>query len=523
MSSKNKKKSLRNYDYKQAFKRKSDHSLIKKVGMTVIAANLMVGPVGSYISNTGEVSFLPQENVAEAASLAEVQLLTDVNVDATLNEPVAGEPYNLNLNLNGTGLADVELVSPERTVVFHAPDIAGEMVHSGGTASVQVDILPINLQEDLPTLYGLINPLTNTLTTSVSTITSLLAANPLVTLNGIDELNASLDALNNLDVALQDLSSYTDNVEYTVGPDGEVVVSFSDGLGNHLDTAVNDVVLQLLNDVVEAIGNLNASGIGSSVLNPVLSTLSGLVDSTVVPLVNEITSGAVDLTSDLAGVQVIGQTNVNLDVLVNNPSGVSGEVVVQGAGIQDSVIDAALLSSLESSDTIVFDEDAAAPVLESAEIAGDSTDGYTVTGNAQEPGDRVVVTDSDGVEVGTSVVAEDGTYEAPIAPGSVDVGENLGVQAIDEAGNTSETISVTVPDDSDATAPILGSADIDGNSTDGYIVTGDAEEPGDTVIVTDSEGTEVGTGVVAEDGTYEAPIAPGSVDPQEIASSDSAG
>ena len=87
MSSKNRKKSLRNYDYKKAFKRKSEHSLMKKVGMTVIAANIMVGPVGSYITNTSEANYLPQENVAEAASLAEVQLLTDVTIDAELSDP----------------------------------------------------------------------------------------------------------------------------------------------------------------------------------------------------------------------------------------------------------------------------------------------------------------------------------------------------------------------------------------------------------------------------------------------------
>lgn len=127
MSNNDKKKIAKNYDYKKALKRKSDHSLMKKVGMTVVAANIMMAPLGQYIEHfSGHTGV---ENVAEAASLAEVQLLTDVAIDATLSPedvaPADGEPYNLNLNLNGTGLADIELVNPDRTVVFHAPDLAG--------------------------------------------------------------------------------------------------------------------------------------------------------------------------------------------------------------------------------------------------------------------------------------------------------------------------------------------------------------------------------------------------------------
>lgn len=294
-------------------------------------------------------------NVMPFASFTEVQLLTDVAITSDLNEPDEGERYNLNLNLTGTGIADVELVNPDRTVVFHAPDLAGQLVHSGGTANVQVDILPINLQENLPTLYNLINPLTNTLTTTIQTLLTVIAANPLATVNGIDELTASLDALNNLDDALDDVLSYSDNVEYIIGDNGTVVVSFTDGLGNHLNTAVQNIVLQLLNDVSEAIGDLSVSGVGSILINPVLNILTGLVQTTVTPLINNVASGSVDLVENLASANVIGNTNVNLDVLVNNPPGdVSGKIPVFGAGIQDSVIDIALLDSLQSQTTVTF-------------------------------------------------------------------------------------------------------------------------------------------------------------------------
>src|SRR5690625_5122489 len=113
MSNKHRKKKVRAFDYKKAFKRKSDHSFVKKIGMTMIAANILIAPVGSYIYDS-----VSETNVAQAASLAEVQLLTDVTIGAELTE--ANEDfYNLNLNLNGTGLADAEVASPERTVVFY--------------------------------------------------------------------------------------------------------------------------------------------------------------------------------------------------------------------------------------------------------------------------------------------------------------------------------------------------------------------------------------------------------------------
>lgn len=401
-------------------------------------------------------------SITPFASLSEVQLLTDVVIDATLtpdNErPPEDQLYNLNLNLNGKGLADVELASPNRVAVFHAPDLAGELVHSGGTATVQVDILPLTMN-DLPVLNTALEGLQGSLTglvtgllTGIDAALPLLIPPSLVEVNGIDELNAAIDNLNNLNTALGDVSSYTDNVEYIVNADGTIVVDFSDGLGNHLETAVIDIAQAALNDVNDAVNNLEINIL--SWLPIVGDLLSSLTNDLLIPLVGEViglvntlgtnlTNGVIDLTNDLASAQVIGNTNVNLDVSVNNPPGdVEGTVPVLGAGIQDSVIDLALLNSLQSQDTIAFPN--IAPILNSANIEGNSTDGYRITGTGEEPGDTVNVTNETGTVVGTGVIEENGTYSFTLE-GDVNPDEVLTVQAVDEAGNKSNTLKVTVP------------------------------------------------------------------------------
>lgn len=486
----------------------------------MFAILLTWSPIVSYLQD--RKSNESGNGMAEAASLTEVQLLTDVNINAALSDSENPNYYNLNFGLTGTGVTDVELVNADRTVVFYVPELAGQLVHNGGTANVQVDILPITLAEDLPVLYDSLDPVTTTLNDLVGTLATAIQnilnnpiTGPLLNVQGLDELTDSLDALNNLDTALQDLTSYTDNVQYIVNEDGTVVVSFTDGLGNHLETAVQDVVVDALNRVGTAIGNLEVGGVGGAILrpvvNPTIASLEQLVTTTINPLVSNILNGTVDLTSDLAGAQMIGQTSVNLDVLINNPAGVNGEVVVQGAGIQDSVIDAALLSSLQSSDTIVFDEDVTDPVLTSVEIEGDSTNGYVVSGTGEEPGDTVNVTNTDGVNVGTGTIDAGGNYSVELT-GDVTLGELLTVQAVDEAGNRSEPFEVTVPEDPDITPPQLKDVAIEGNSTENYEVTGSTEADA-IVVVRDNLGNELARGTADTNGNFNIPISAEDIDP----------
>lgn len=341
---------------------------------------LLIDDIAKYESN----------NIVPFASLTEVQLLTDVMINANLNEPAEGESYNLNLNLSGTGLTDVELVSPDRVVVFYAPDLADQLEHNGGTAAVEIDILPLTMN-DLPALNTALEGLQGTLTGLVTgLLTGIDAALPaiipswLVEVNGIDGLNVAIDNLNNLNTALADVLSYNGNLQYTVNADGTVVVNFSDGLGNHLETAVIDIVQSALNDVNTAVNNLEInilSGLPivgdllNSLTNDLLLPLVGNVTSLVTDFSTNLTNGTINLTNDLASANVIGNTNVNLDVLVNNPPGeVGGTIPVFGAGIQDSAIDLTLLNSLQSQTTVTFPEPPRFVLTQPEDIVFDTTE-----------------------------------------------------------------------------------------------------------------------------------------------------
>lgn len=310
--------------------------------------------------------------IAPFTSLTDVQLLTNVSIEANLNEPADGEQYTMSLNLQGIGAAEVKLVNPDRIVVFHAPDLAGQLVSNDGTASVNVDILPITMA-DLPALdtaleglTGTLNGLVSGLWTDISDALPLGISPSLVEVSGLDELNAAIDNLNNLNTALGDVLSYTEDVTYIVNEDGTIVVNFSDGLGKHLESAVTDIVQSALDDVNTAVNNLEINLLDEIPI--VGDLLSSLTNDLLLPLVEDVsgalnivstglTNSTIDLTNSLASVQVIDKTNVNLDVLVNNPPGdVSGKIPVFGAGIQDSVIDMALLDSLQNQNTVTFPE-----------------------------------------------------------------------------------------------------------------------------------------------------------------------
>src|SRR5699024_4226260 len=159
LSNNDKKKMAKNYDYKRAMKRKSDHSLLKKVAMTVVAANLVVAPLGNYIDHfSGQTNI---ENVAYAQSLADVTLLENVNIESYINEPEVGQPYNLNLSLSGSGLADVELINTDRVAAFSIPELAGQMT-ANGEAYYTVDLTAVNM-DDLPILNNTVSGITGTL------------------------------------------------------------------------------------------------------------------------------------------------------------------------------------------------------------------------------------------------------------------------------------------------------------------------------------------------------------------------
>ncbi|WKS97275.1 Ig-like domain-containing protein [Gallibacterium anatis] len=126
-----------------------------------------------------------------------------------------------------------------------------------------------------------------------------------------------------------------------------------------------------------------------------------------------------------------------------------------------------------------------------------SDDGTRVTGTA-EPGSTVTVKDEQGNVIGTGKAnEEDGKFDVTINPPKTN-GEELTVEAKDEAGNPSQPNTVKADDSTPPAKP----ENLD-MSDDGTRVIGTAE-PGSTVTVKDEQGNVIGTGKAnEEDGKFD--------------------
>ncbi len=118
----------------------------------------------------------------------------------------------------------------------------------------------------------------------------------------------------------------------------------------------------------------------------------------------------------------------------------------------------------------------------------------TVSG-VGEPGATIKVYDTDGTLIGGTVAEADGGYTVSLPPSSFD-GDPVTVTQTDPSGNVSPGTVVTTPD---LAVPLAPSATV---SADGTEVSGNGEAGATITIVDASDGSPLGTGVVAADGTY---------------------
>ncbi|MBN8813267.1 Ig-like domain-containing protein, partial [Sphingomonas sp.] len=133
--------------------------------------------------------------------------------------------------------------------------------------------------------------------------------------------------------------------------------------------------------------------------------------------------------------------------------------------------------------------------------------GTIVTGTG-EPGATVTVRDPGGVPIGTAVVAANGSYTATLSTAQLN-GQLLQVTQADAAGNVSPATPATAPD---ITPPLAPAGTV---SADGTAVTGTGE-PGATVHVLNAAGTEIGTAIVAGNGSFTAPLTPAQLNGQVL-------
>jgi len=103
-----------------------------------------------------------------------------------------------------------------------------------------------------------------------------------------------------------------------------------------------------------------------------------------------------------------------------------------------------------------------------------------------------------GIAIGTATVAANGAYAVTLTTPQAN-GQTLHVTQADAAGNVSPATSALAPD---ITPPLAPAATV---NADGTAVTGTGE-PGATVHVFNAAGTEIGTAVVAGNGSYTATL-----------------
>ncbi|MCO7233018.1 Ig-like domain-containing protein, partial [Cobetia sp. Dlab-2-AX] len=142
-------------------------------------------------------------------------------------------------------------------------------------------------------------------------------------------------------------------------------------------------------------------------------------------------------------------------------------------------------------------------VLASGDSTNDATP--TLTGSA-EIGSTVTVTHN-GEVIGTTIADSNGTWSFTPGTEFADGEHVFSVTATDAAGNESAssgeftlTVDTSAPD-----APVL--SETDGETANGSTVNGSAEAGG-TVEITNGDGDLLGTGTVADDGTFSITLSP---------------
>ncbi|MBJ9890386.1 BapA prefix-like domain-containing protein [Citrobacter sedlakii] len=123
-----------------------------------------------------------------------------------------------------------------------------------------------------------------------------------------------------------------------------------------------------------------------------------------------------------------------------------------------------------------------------------SADGLVISGNA-EADSTVTITNSDGTTLGTVTADSNGKFTLTLTQ-ALQNGEVLTAIAMDKAGNSGPSGTVTAPD---STPPQpAGNLDV---SDDGTTVTGTAE-PGSTITIRDPAGNSIGQGKTDDQGNF---------------------
>ncbi|GAB3918130.1 hypothetical protein GCM10027613_19710 [Microlunatus endophyticus] len=158
----------------------------------------------------------------------------------------------------------------------------------------------------------------------------------------------------------------------------------------------------------------------------------------------------------------------------------------------------------DPSDPVDFTIDTTAPA---APVITQPADGSTTTDNTPaitgtgEPGATVTVS-VDGDQIGTATVNGDGSWTLNTPDPLADGDHTVSATQTDPAGNTSDADSVDFTVDATTQTPVI-TRPADGSSTrDTTPTISGTAEPGATVVVTDQDGTQLGTATTNSNGNW---------------------
>ncbi|WP_033727806.1 Ig-like domain-containing protein, partial [Pseudomonas cremoricolorata] len=211
------------------------------------------------------------------------------------------------------------------------------------------------------------------------------------------------------------------------------------------------------------------------------------------------------------GVTLTGLGEPGATVQVRDASGViigSGVVGVDGrftveldpAQANGEFIDVRLVDAAGNVSTPLAFQ---APDITAPEAVTDvvvSADGLTVSGRG-EIGASVEVRDAAGTVIGTGVVGANGAFVIAL-DGAVAAGDVINLVQTDAAGNASPVTDFTVPSTPAPTTPTELALNADGSELSGLAT------PGNRVEVHGADGTLLGSGVAAEDGSFSITLVP---------------
>ena len=232
-------------------------------------------------------------------------------------------------------------------------------------------------------------------------------------------------------------------------------------------------------------------------------TLSGTAEanSTIAIMVNDGSSPPLSIKVTADGE---GKFTTNID---------TSQLKDGNLSITTNATDAAGNQSAEGLFSVKKDTDTAAPTLSVSNDINHSTAlAYPVTGTA-EPGSRVTIAITDGVNpavMNQSIANERGEFRTILDIHALNDGNmTITVTSVDASGNTSEEISTTATKDSVSTDPVIDNKmPVSIENANNYTIFGLAE-PGATVELTVSDGTNpsvTATATANETGEFRANV-----------------